>query len=60
MRDGKSFFNYGPELTLGAGGGVDVRMSDRFAFRAFQIDHLNAGQTKPKRVRLSTGLVVRF
>jgi len=60
MKDGKSYFNYGPELTLGAGGGVDVKLSDRFAFRAIQLDHLNAGQNKPKRVRLSTGLVVRF
>jgi hypothetical protein len=58
--DGKPGFNYAPELTLGAGGGVDVKLSDRFAFRAFQLDHLNAGQNKPKRVRLSTGLVVRF
>ena len=60
MEDGKSFFRYGPELTLGAGGGVDVRMSDRIAFRAIQLDHINAGQNKPKRVRLSSGLVVRF
>lgn len=60
MVDGKSFFNYGPELTLGAGGGVDVRISDRFAFRAFQLDHLNPGHHKQKRVRLSSGLVVRF
>lgn len=60
MEDGKTFFRYGPELTLGAGGGVDVRMSDRIAFRAIQLDHINAGQNKPKRVRLSSGLVVRF
>ncbi len=58
--DGKPGFNYAPELTLGAGGGVDIKLSDRYAFRAFQLDHLNAGQHNPKRVRVSSGLVVRF
>ncbi len=60
MKDGKSFFNYSPELTLGAGGGVDVKVSDRLAFRVIQLDHINAGQDRPKRVRLSSGLIVRF
>jgi hypothetical protein len=58
--DGKTSFGYGPELLLGAGGGVDIRLPGRFAFRALQIDHLNPGANKPKRVRLSTGLVLRF
>ncbi len=61
MFEGKPGFQYAPELTLGAGGGVDVRLSDRFAFRAIQLDHMRAtGSVKPQRVRLSTGLVVRF
>jgi hypothetical protein len=60
MFEGKPVFNYAPELTLGAGGGLDVKMSDRLAFRVIQLDHINAGQNKPKRVRLSSGLVVRF
>lgn len=55
-----SAVNYAPQPIVGAGGGVDVRISDRFAFRAIQVDHLNPGKDKQKRVRLSSGLVVRF
>jgi hypothetical protein len=53
-------FTTSPTILLGAGGGVDIRLPGHFAFRAFQIDHLNPGPDKPKRVRLSTGLVLRF
>jgi hypothetical protein len=59
-QDGKSSFAPRPAITLASGGGVDIRMREHFAFRLFQLDHLNFGHNRPGRFRLSTGLVVRF
>jgi hypothetical protein len=44
------------------GGGLDIKVSERVAIRAFQIDYLRArffGQTE-NRGRLAFGLVFRF
>lgn len=40
------------------GGGLDARISDRFAFRVFQADYLPTGRNE--NFRLSTGVVIRF
>jgi len=57
---GKTYHPYGPVLLLGAGCGLDIKLRGRLALRAIQLDHLNPGADKPKRVRVSSGLVVRF
>lgn len=45
-----------------AGGGLDVKLSDRVALRAIQIEYLQAHffEARQKRARTSAGLVVRF
>jgi hypothetical protein len=59
-RDNETFFTPRPAITFASGGGVDIKMREHFAFRLFQLDHLNFGHNRPGRFRLSTGLVVRF
>ena len=50
-------------LALGSGGGVDVNVSKRFAFRAAQVDYIHSNSPllfDHNDLRLSTGLVFRF
>jgi len=49
-------------FSLGGGGGVDLRLSDRLALRLVQADYLSAwiAEERGDLFRLSTGLVIRF
>lgn len=49
-------------FSLALGGGLDVRINERFAVRAFQLDYLRTGffDERQNKGRLSAGLVVRF
>jgi opacity protein-like surface antigen len=54
-------------FAMTAGGGVDLRLTDRFALRPMQVEYLltrfqetNVGNQTQNNLRVSTGLVFRF
>jgi opacity protein-like surface antigen len=59
---GQRFFASDTGSSLALGGGLDVRLNDRIAIRAFQIDYLrtNLFGEANNRGRLSFGVVFRF
>ena len=59
---GQTFAFSDTSFALAVGGGVDVRINDRFAIRAVQAEYLRTrffGETQNKG-RISFGLVIRF
>lgn len=59
---GTALFDSSPYFALAAGGGVDVRVNDKFAVRAVQVDYapvINSGSVL-HTVRVSSGVVFRF
>jgi hypothetical protein len=59
---GQQFFASDAGSSIALGGGLDVRVNDRIAIRAFQIDYLrvNLFNEVNNRGRLSFGVVLRF
>jgi hypothetical protein len=65
--DGRSFVNVGlgegdTSRAVILGGGMDLDVTPRFAWRVFQVDYVHTGLFKDTQnnVRLSTGLVYRW
>jgi opacity protein-like surface antigen len=59
---GQRFIFSDTGFSLVAGGGLDIKVNDRVAVRAFQLDYLRArffGETE-NRGRLAFGIVLRF
>lgn len=57
---GKSRFDQQPAYTGAVGGGFDLKINKRVALRAVQIDYLGFAGERPSRMRISTGLMLRF
>lgn len=60
---GGSFNTTSSGLAFLAGGGLDLKLTDRLAFRAGQVDWMlvhGSGGTSSKNARISVGIVFRF
>lgn len=60
VEGGKIVFKPRSTLRVAVGGGLDVKINARVALRALQVDIMKVNDNTLNRVRVSTGLVLRF